>query len=743
MKWFSRKPFAALLVSMALVAFLPLLLNNLFYIRFRSTVLEQQETLTEESLKFSVQQIDRTLLDLSATEMQLSDSFERLSIPAEGAMTPADRMDLWEIRQQLRKEISIGSEYVSAIYLYSAESGQAVANTGIYSEDVLYRSLYKRRNVSRDAVTLLHSTYSHGRLFALDEENLVFAGSIGKHPDGTPKKQIVLLLRPSFYSTLIDKANVEGGVFVLLDSYGTVLALSDKTGGSLDTDTLETLCSSLLSDSFSLNGDSARLFSISSTIGGYQVKAAIPYSHLLDSSREMQKYYWILLTASVGLGLLLAIFLSRQNVMPLNQMIDYIRKNYGQSSGETQGLEQIKSAVDSLLDQQRVNQEQLRQYESALTRSRLRDTLRGDAAEGEGFSLPPDCRYAAVCYTSHTDPEVLKDWLLRSQSTLPETIFNHTVILDGIVTEVLGSSDPDFSEGTIEDLLTARISWLDQQNAPAAVAAFSNLHSDPRELERAYGEASMALDFSHAQTDAVLTSFSSCRFRTSSLLRDWRHLDKQLLFSSAIAEERFDDASRILPGLFPAEFLEEYFPESDVSTLHLSSLKFQFLHDTDNIRDFLDLSEEKWNRFLQELLYCRSHRKLLRLMEELLRQAAEEAPRLPADSEGSRVDEIKRYIRENYADPQLSVSSVAEAFDLSANNLSQLFSRKSDQGVLDFIHSVRMEKAGQLLREAPDRTIQEIAFLTGYTSILTFNRKFKSLYGQTPTEYRKRFAGQK
>ena len=268
MKWFSRKPFAALLVSMALVAFLPLLLNNLFYIRFRSTVLEQQETLTEESLKFSVQQIDRTLLDLSATEMQLSDSFERLSIPAEGAMTPADRMDLWEIRQQLRKEISIGSEYVSAIYLYSAESGQAVANTGIYSEDVLYRSLYKRRNVSRDAVTLLHNTYSHGRLFALDEENLVFAGSIGKHPDGTPKKQIVLLLRPSFYSTLIDKANVEGGVFVLLDSYGTVLALSDKTGGSLDTDTLETLCSALLADSFSLNGDSARLFSISSTIGG-------------------------------------------------------------------------------------------------------------------------------------------------------------------------------------------------------------------------------------------------------------------------------------------------------------------------------------------------------------------------------------------------------------------------------------------------------------------------------------------
>ena len=178
MKWFSRKPFAALLVSMALVAFLPLLLNNLFYIRFRSTVLEQQETLTEESLKFSVQQIDRTLLDLSATEMQLSDSFERLSIPAEGAMTPADRMDLWEIRQQLRKEISIGSEYVSAIYLYSSDSGRAIGNYSLYSEEMLYRGLYSSRGIPRETVDLLHRTYSHGQLIALSDENLAFAVSI-------------------------------------------------------------------------------------------------------------------------------------------------------------------------------------------------------------------------------------------------------------------------------------------------------------------------------------------------------------------------------------------------------------------------------------------------------------------------------------------------------------------------------------------------------------------------------------
>lgn len=56
---------------------------------------------------------------------------------------------------------------------------------------------------------------------------------------------------------------------------------------------------------------------------------------------------------------------------------------------------------------------------------------------------------------------------------------------------------------------------------------------------------------------------------------------------------------------------------------------------------------------------------------------------------------------------------------------------------MDYIHKIRMEKAAELLRKNQNLTIQEIAAQTGYASILTFNRKFKAFYGQTPTEYRK------
>ncbi len=742
MKWFSRRPFLALLVSMVLVSALPLLLNNLFYIRFRSTVQDQEEALAEESLRFSVQQIDRVLLELSTTEMQIESRTDGLTIPAEGMMTASDRMDLWEVRQELARELTYGSEYVASIYLYYPSRDFSVSDSAVSTGDMLYRNLYEKRGVSGEEVTRLHSTYTHGQLFALTDGTLAFAGSAGRRADGTSSKQIVLLLKPSFCTSLIDSANVEGGLFILQDASGTVLARSNKTGQTLDSETLSALDELSSSESFLLFGEQYRMFSLSSTVGGYRVRAVLPCSRILEGSSRMQQYFWVLLAASLGLGLVLAFFFSRGSVMPINELVLYIKTHYAGGSSEHEGLEQIRDAVDSLLDRQKTDQEELLEYKTALSRSLLRDTLRGNAADHAGFSLPENSSWVVICYTSpDSNPELLRSWVVRSFDFLHrDDVFSHAVILDDWVAEVMGSADGSFSESRVETLLTARISWLDQTGAPAVTAGFSCLHTDPADLERAYCEAGMALDCSDAQGEAVITGFSGCRLSISSILRDWHHLDKQLLFSSAVHEARFSDAAEILPELFPAEFLEEFFPESDISKLHLSSLKFQFLHDTDGIRDYLKLSDSGWNQTLGELLYCRSHRQLYSIMDALLRMAeaeARDASGAHAESPDSRVSEIQSYIRKNYSDPLLSVSSVADAFGISANSLSQLFSRKSDQGVLDFIHAVRMEKAAALLRGSPERTIQEIATLSGYTSIMTFNRKFKSFYGQTPTEYRK------
>ena len=122
-------------------------------------------------------------------------------------------------------------------------------------------------------------------------------------------------------------------------------------------------------EDFQIQGKTALLYTLESSTGGYRIKTLIPYSQILDPSRDLQRYYWTLLAASVVLGLALAVFLGRRNAMPLNQLIAHIRDNYGADSSGTQGLEQIKSAVDTLLDQRRTAQAQLKQYETVIARN--------------------------------------------------------------------------------------------------------------------------------------------------------------------------------------------------------------------------------------------------------------------------------------------------------------------------------------------------------------------------------------
>lgn len=101
------------------------------------------------------------------------------------------------------------------------------------------------------------------------------------------------------------------------------------------------------------------------------------------------------------------------------------------------------------------------------------------------------------------------------------------------------------------------------------------------------------------------------------------------------------------------------------------------------------------------------------------------------------VQSIKHYIEENFADPQLSVSSIANSFFISNAYLSRVFRRFCHQTCIEYITQVRMEQAQRLLENTEIR-IADIAEKTGYSSVYYFSVQFKKLTGETPGEYRKR-----
>ncbi|WOO40211.1 PocR ligand-binding domain-containing protein [Rubellicoccus peritrichatus] len=99
------------------------------------------------------------------------------------------------------------------------------------------------------------------------------------------------------------------------------------------------------------------------------------------------------------------------------------------------------------------------------------------------------------------------------------------------------------------------------------------------------------------------------------------------------------------------------------------------------------------------------------------------------------VSNAKKYIQERYHE-QLSLDDAARAVNASTRHFCKLFKEATGITFTDYLSRVRVEKAKHLLQN-PHLRVSEIAFETGFESISQFNRSFKRITGQSPTEFRK------
>ncbi|WP_179215942.1 helix-turn-helix domain-containing protein [Paenibacillus sp. MY03] len=98
---------------------------------------------------------------------------------------------------------------------------------------------------------------------------------------------------------------------------------------------------------------------------------------------------------------------------------------------------------------------------------------------------------------------------------------------------------------------------------------------------------------------------------------------------------------------------------------------------------------------------------------------------------------VKQYIHEHYNDSNLSHAHLEKEFGLTASYLSRLFKEEFGVKFIDYLSQTRIEKAIELLKAYPDKTVQSIAEEVGYMHGITFIRAFKKYTGSTPGNYRK------
>lgn len=118
-------------------------------------------------------------------------------------------------------------------------------------------------------------------------------------------------------------------------------------------------------------------------------------------------------------------------------------------------------------------------------------------------------------------------------------------------------------------------------------------------------------------------------------------------------------------------------------------------------------------------------------------QLSEFAERLflqTVDTEPDAVRKARHYILNHLTSP-LTLDEVAQHAGVSPFHFCKIFKRATSLTFTDFVNRARVEHAKRLLLK-PQTRITEVAYDVGFQSLSQFNRSFRRVTAQSPTEFR-------
>lgn len=99
---------------------------------------------------------------------------------------------------------------------------------------------------------------------------------------------------------------------------------------------------------------------------------------------------------------------------------------------------------------------------------------------------------------------------------------------------------------------------------------------------------------------------------------------------------------------------------------------------------------------------------------------------------------MTEYIRNNYSDSSISLTSLSLELNISLYYASRQFKQLIGENFKDYLTNFRMNKAAEILRTDSNMKIKDVALAVGYANASSFSRAFVKQFGVLPNEYIKK-----
>lgn len=744
----SSKIFRVYLFFFVITALVPMLISNFItYKILANSIMDQIHEKESQALKQYQNAADQTLFNIPNIAVQLSSNFSDYFSSNEDFIS-LSYIDLKRMFN-FNNSILTYNEYIESIYFYSDKINRFVVNDYFSEWSSFHDKKWLDEYLAATAKNGIKVPYWFYNRAIPNLTNSTYAGMTYVQPFS------VLNSNRSGY--IVININTEKFFKKIFSSDSSMYLVIDDNNQKIfgASSAFDTQIEAMVHEKFiNLNRNKYSVITVKSPTNNWKYVRLYDTKDLLSPLNSIKAITLTIFAISCGVLLLLSFFVSKKLYYPIHELFLYTTNvftgNHKQASRnpvDSMNFDIVKRYMQDITNQQNELRLKVSQDKLIVNENNVRKLLRAE--------IDPDVEFIRELFDS--DP---KEFIIfsvenysNSHDKIPASRFYSTVksiiesfsvhsyqylttdIDESLMCMILYSSHTGFFGKPKEMLFDYCHDILTQLEAfgyKTISIGVSPLVTDIREINPSFLSSLIALKHRLYAGDTPITFFEDIpQYQTVNIGVMSAEFNSKL--SNAVKEKNIDKTETILTEIMDNISNKLILPENAYSLLSLMRdvlfdipASMGYAPDEIFFRDYRILYDKfKYNQNLKDYMTY-----FLDIANNIITGLNVKS----SQKHKELTDDIKEYLIE-HIDEDISLTSIADIYGISAPYLSTLFKQETGQNFIKFVVSLKMEVAKNLIINTP-LLIKEIAEKVGYYNDRSFYNTFKKHYGITPNEYR-------
>ncbi|MEK5418567.1 helix-turn-helix domain-containing protein [Paenibacillus sp. FSL L8-0708] len=731
-----NKLFPKYLLSYFIVILITLIINFGAWLSFIQATETEIESSHYNALEKVKELTDAKLQELYMTYVQTAmDSNVQTMLQWEGPLQPRHILTLVQIQKKLNS-YELANPVIDNIYLYFEQSDVAISVNGQHSAERFVNSVLPHNQALAGAWI---EKYYRGFMLYHPIENrnaIVYIQPLTNRISSTAQGKLIILIRQSSIDALMQNMRPEPQAQLFI-----------RPSSETNTD----------------YGPNAVVTTVDSNVGDFTYVSLIPKSIFFSKAARSKILFTSNLLVCILIGSVIAYRFAKRNYTPVEKLIRSMEQEVKEFRGKADNeYDFIQRALSKIVKEKDQFASKISQQGEILRSYFLQQWMKGsinpdsicEIAKVYGIPIEDQDAYQIIIINIHD----LNYFLFNEnmERSADENLALSRFILKNIMEECINEThQTQFFDSDQYLIGLIRIAGRDVHSQGQLKAAISkgkdfieskfririlvSANSSPvyyKNVARAYEEAKEAMDLQVLLGENGILFFNE--WKKGEEIKETgcnNPMQDQAKIVHFILKNDWVKVRELMHAIFVKWFSLE------LSSIQLvKSRMFMVIHSLTGVfedpRVLFGKEAAEKIRPNDRLFKCQTLQELRDEATLIIDELEKIAKGASTTSGEDLYNKAVEYINRNYTQHEITISGIAERFEVNVSYLSKHFKKHMGIGPLDYLQFVRVQKAKELLVET-DNNVKDIMLEVGFVDNVSFIRVFKKYEGTTPGAYRK------